>query len=510
MHPRGVPTVVLTAAIATAACAPRIRPTAPAGLTPAQRLDAIDALIRDGCYDCLVDALGRAERLASDRGAESPAPQVVERIRVAAGLLAIRERDLGLVDQHYLEQARTLTPADADSPLLDAIATLPRRSAGRQQAVTDAGLDAMMTARRHFDAWWPQLRAHANDDALAAVGAVSFDCTYGHDRGAGSEPDAAVAAWRDTPLLGFTRATCAGFDLKRLSALLDADPRFEEINYFLGVMATMKGDLEEADRRYLRAYAWRHDWPAAALAIANVAMTAEDFDRAGTFYDATLQLDPANPDAELGRVRAFSFAGKYTDAKAAATRLLSGHWYTGEAYYWRAWNETQLDEDEAAWSDVGTAAKLVINADVPKLTGILAIRRHDLPRARAEFEQAHERNPGDCETLTLLGGTRLELQDWPGAMPPLADAVTCLDHHDDDLRAQIERLRSKPGRERIVARREAEVAADGRLRARSWFNLAVAAYHVGDKVAARGYAERVSTDERFGERARHLLDRLPQ
>jgi tetratricopeptide (TPR) repeat protein len=244
------------------------------------------------------------------------------------------------------------------------------------------------------------------------------------------------------------------------------------------------------------------------FALANVAMTAEVFDRAVAFYDRTRLLTGGNPDAELGYVRALSYARRHAEAIEAANRLLAGSWNRGDAYYWRAWNETQLNQDDRAWDDIAEAAKVLFNADVPKLTGILAIRRGELPRARDQFQQAAARSRDDCEIPSLLGGTHLELESWRSATAALTEAVACLDRRDESLRAEIALLRAAGGRERIVLRREHEIAANERVRVQAWFNLAVAAFEMGDVPAARMYAGRVANDERFGDRARALLQRL--
>jgi tetratricopeptide (TPR) repeat protein len=148
-----------------------------------------------------------------------------------------------------------------------------------------------------------------------------------------------------------------------------------------------------------------------------------------------------------------------------------------------------------------------VNADVPKLTGILAIRRGELRLAHAELQKAHARDATDCDTDVLLGDVLLELREWDAAEPPFMAALECFDAHDEELRKEIAHLRSA-GRERSIARREQQIAANQQLRAQSFFNLAVAAFNRGDMAAARGYAEHVADDDRFGARVRELLARI--
>ena len=70
-----------------------------------------------------------------------------------------------------------------------------------------------------------------------------------------------------------------------------------------------------------------------------------------------------------------TYLGKAVEAIATADQLLRENWHPGEARYWRALNESQLDRLDEAWTDVEDAAKLLINSDVPKLAGIIAYRR---------------------------------------------------------------------------------------------------------------------------------------
>jgi tetratricopeptide (TPR) repeat protein len=194
----------------------------------------------------------------------------------------------------------------------------------------------MMRRRRNGDAWRAALAEREGSSVLATVTAMAFDCVSNARNKTGVD---AIAARRGdlggTPLLQFTAAICRG-DADRLASLLLANPRFAEINYFLGQLA-MGQDLEEADQRLQLALAWRGNWPAALLAVGDVAMVAEGFDRAADFDGRTLALVTDNRDAQIRRVRALSYGGRYDAALDAAIRLLaSGRWYRGEALYWKA------------------------------------------------------------------------------------------------------------------------------------------------------------------------------
>src|SRR5204863_446924 len=82
--------------------------------------------------------------------------------------------------------------------------------------------------------------------------------------------------------------------------------------------------------------------------------------------------------ALLGRIRALTYLGRNEDAIATTDLLIALGWYVGDARYWRALNESELERNDEAWTDVEAAAKLLVNADVPKLAGLIAYRRHQL------------------------------------------------------------------------------------------------------------------------------------
>ena len=85
------------AVLLATACARPLPPPAAASRppTPAQRLASADELVRAGCLDCLVAAYGEYELLRTFPGARDAALSGAVR---SAALIALRERELGLVD----------------------------------------------------------------------------------------------------------------------------------------------------------------------------------------------------------------------------------------------------------------------------------------------------------------------------------------------------------------------------------------------------------------------------
>src|SRR5207248_2291670 len=170
--------------------------------------------------------------------------------------------------------------------------------------------------------------------------------------------------------------------------------------------------------------------------------------------------------------RALTYAGRYEDALAAIDELLTGRWLVGDARYWRALNEAQLGRNEEAWSDIELAARLLINAEVPKLAGIIAYRLKQIEVSRARFDESRQRNPFDCETGYYLGLVLGEQSAWSRAAEILVDTDRCLQNAEHGLEAEVASLRlsTQPPerRDRQIARRERQIAGGRRMMATSW------------------------------------------
>jgi tetratricopeptide (TPR) repeat protein len=500
-----------------AACAAKpAAPAKPPAPTPAQRLASADALVRAGCLECLLDAYGEYDLLRAFPYARDAA--TLGAIR-AAGLIAQRQRELGMIDDGYLDRARTLATTITNVPasvstVLDVLDALPATGGGVTRTPTsDLDLDRQRRLRVNVQAWSARLREAASIDELGAYTWLSFACGQTEMRDLTIdqlfEP---VAPLNETPLIALKRATCRRLDAERLTNLVVANPRFKEVAYWLGLIDLGDRKLDPADKHFEEAYAWRQLWPTVTQSIANVAMTVEEFQRSLTFYDHTLELEPSAVDALLGRIRALTYLGRPNDAIATADRLIGLQWFVGDARYWRALNESELERNDEAWVDVEAAAKLLINAEVPKLAGLIAYRRKQLEVSRERFTLAHTRNANDCETTFYLGVVYAELRDWGPTADILVQAAACLQENENSyLReiASIEASDDPPARKAAkIARRRQYIAKGRRQLATSWFDTAVACYNLSRKDEAQQYAEKVAEDEQFGERAKEILSRV--
>jgi len=477
---------------------------------------AAEAEFRAGCLDCLERALAQYLELRSDQIVGPMATQSAAR---AALLIAVRENELGLLDSGRLQLARDLVPSASDSlsvlaEAADALSSKPRGTS--RSPSTDAENRASVAISRNQGRWLPAIRQLMPEDLVADYVWLGLACgPYGFDVPDRSDRSTILGGALDVPLIRFKNASSCTIERPDLLALAEADPRFVETHYLLGTSAfatQLMTGIDEAETRFQTAYAWRSNWPSLTMAIANLALTAENFDRAAEFYGKTLALVPDHPEALLSSMRAFTYAGRHTDAMQSADRLLAINRNPGDARYWRALNEEQMDQHDAAWEDIELAAEAMVSPDVPKLAGIIAINRRQLDVARQRLEVSLSARPTDCETAFYLQAVLTQQAQWSESSRVAANAAGCFDADLARLSMEIDSLRTSEvradQRDRQIAKRQQQIRSETRMRAASWYDAAAANYNLSRKDAARQFAEKLLDDEQYGDRARDLIARL--
>jgi tetratricopeptide (TPR) repeat protein len=506
------------------ACAHAPAAARPSGPTPVERLAAADDLVREGCLDCLIAAFREYDALRTITTAtDSPTAGAVR----AAALIALRERELGMMDEGYLDRARAILSGNSAlqvtyGVVLDIIDTGTRRVRG----VSEPGaMDRSRALVANRTMWLAFLRPHADDDALFADTWIWFSCSQSTNRG-DKNADALLAPlvrFQTAPVAQYQASVCTGTDHAAIESLETQEPRFREIDYWLAmselgaispsaVIQLGESRVDLAQAHLTRAYAWHPAWPTLMTSLGGLYMTAEAFDSALDMYDQQLALLPNFGDGLLGRVRALSYLGRYEDAIAGATALLQAQAFPGEAYYWRAWNQLRVPRLDEAWTDVQLAEHLWVNADVSKLAGIIAYQRRQLDVAKGRFETAQTLNSDDCETQFDLAAVNAELGAWSVAVDAYGGTDTCLERLRTQLAAQIATIEASdaaPDRKSAqVASRNRQLTAATRMLVQAWFNSAIANARLDRTDEARRLAEQVADDDQFGARAKELLSQL--
>jgi tetratricopeptide (TPR) repeat protein len=452
-----------------AGCAAR-RPAAAAPVP--EVTEDLAALIERGCYRCLEQAYAAAER----RGATSQAFE-------SAALLVLRSKELGLDPAAWRERAQTLAAADGTwSAFLEMIdAVPPDRLAGDR----DAGLLPGPGRNRpsaSLPAWREMLAASGRSPAFRAYLEVALACEL--ERGRTPESNEALAvSVPDSPIAQYRLALCGAEQRPRLAAIRAADPDFVDADYALGRYELERGPEQDPVEAMRRLRAAADAFPASsaiATTIGNLHQSWEEWEPALAAFDAALLVVPRHPDALLGRMTALANLKRYEPAIEAATRLIDGQWFVGQAYYWRAWSHLQLRNLEVARADADSARRLMVNASVFLLSGLIDWRLARLATAEKDFQDAVAMDFGHCDAALYLGGVRAELAKRPEALAALIQARQCYDLSITLRQKIIAEVEAAPGHAQTKARQIA-----GHARA-----IRESEEHRADAVRAAGQLER--------------------
>jgi len=510
--------LVLATVLGTAACTPRPRLDPRPGMAVTAELAKAEALVREGCYACLKDALAIYERVA----ATDMAPAAELRAIDTALLLALRERELGLAGGTALEHAIDLAgrqPAPFDIGVFSSVAEV---QAWHAYGVPKEQIDLSMGPLRKMNSAWPAWRASlergAASDLLRAYYLVSLDCAArSFLRDAGVEPWTIPSG--ASPLLRFRGAICPGAaDEPVLDAVIRGDSRWAEAHFFLGETALARGTVRTAEKHLVEALRAIPELTAARVELAHVYLAAEEFQLARDAYRQANAAVPGQREAMLGEVKSLSALGSHEAAIAILDGMERlGTWYMGEMYYWRAWNRYHLKQYNAANDDVlASRQRMPMDGQVDKLAGFIALARNEVPRAEGEFRAAvtHIEGKGgsDCDATYFLGSTEVMQRKWAEALPSFEAAEPCYARTQQSLRARIRDIRGSDlpddRQDVLVAAREKDIAAARLQEARSCYNAAVALANLGDIAKARPFAERAAAHPEMNSLAGQLLARL--
>jgi tetratricopeptide (TPR) repeat protein len=448
---------VLLLALATcgAACAvhgARPRP-APDGDSAAAA--AIETLVRHGCYRCLEQA-HEAAITAGNR------PQIFE----TALLLTARAKELGLPFSTWLEEASAAAPPGPE--WADYLAIV--RALRIDPLADDRDVVLVDTLKNRPNAtviagWRADLATGAGSPLLRTYLELSLVCQYpAEDRTV--TVAAAVQRFHDVPLVAYRAGACSANQSSYLHEVREAVPEFADVDFLLGRYALdipQQPDQDEALRRFTAARAAFPQSAAIVVSLAALRRDREEWPEALEAYDATLALVPTHRDALLGRVVTLSHLSRHADAIDGASRIIDlGSWFTGEAYYWRAWNEYHLARIEDARVDTDRAKGLMHNASVLVLSGMIEWHDHRLDASEAELQDALTLDAGQCEAAFLLGSVRAERRQWASGAAAFELAQRCYDLSVTLRRETIARITAGPGSDdgkaRLIGRQERAMA----------------------------------------------------
>jgi tetratricopeptide (TPR) repeat protein len=490
-------------------------------------LGRADALVREGCYRCLNDALVIYQRLAAT---PRPPATALPGAFNAAILMTVRAKELGLPADAPLKRARDLA-ARLPAPAAPAGAVVPPSAyvAAAEAVIGEtSGFDPeerqQRIPRRPAIDPKPLPQRVALEPAVATSFvaeylALALDCDFLLGREA-VKADELLAKHAETPLMRFRVALCGRREV--IGVLRAADSRWMEALFFEG-RAELNASRERAadPEKALPLLAAAHEaFPesmAMTLALANVHESLANFEPSLAAFETVLARSPTHRDAMLGRVRSLSYLTRHVEAVDAATKMIAlGTWLIGDAYYWRAWNQYSLKAYEPAWDDVEHAIKLQSNSAVYMLAGLIAYERKDLPIAILRFDRSYELDATNCDAEWMSALVNVDQKAWGESSPKFTRAMSCFVSTAATAREDLARLetsnRTPAQKAKQAATLELRIETAEERSAQSAFNAAQCYALVGNRSMALTHVDVAMSHPKMREKAAALkvaIEKLP-
>jgi tetratricopeptide (TPR) repeat protein len=479
-----------------------------------------DAMIREGCYRCLDEAVVRYLGMPPAR----PSVMRVNDTQLfrALVLLSLREKELGLDPTQHLRQARLVAPRTTASAValeqLKWAELIPSNPSALPRDVIDAESARLGAVREELRQ--RLARASAMSDPLDVYLNVSLACSSGA-RAELPDPEAVAAPGISEPIVQWRLAICGRTREDALRAFATAQPRYVEADYWIGRYRAAFGSASGPRLTLGSSPAGRREarerMQAALTAIPGALAVA--FDLAGVtqvtsprealpLYQRVTRAQPRHNEAWLGQGISLTYLERPREAIDALTKVLElGRWAVGDAYYYRAWNRHAIGELDAAWADTENARTTLYNTDVLALSGRIAFDQGRLDVARPLLEKALELSETNCGAAWYLGLVHSTQERWLAGGETFGTAETC-------YRADIERTRAEQARaadeveesERAArqASAEASIRVSARQAALSAYNAAFAFVRGGDTARSRPLLDRAVEHPEVSDRAREL------
>jgi tetratricopeptide (TPR) repeat protein len=502
--------VWLAPVLLSVACA-----STPIKKTDVAALAEADALVLQGCYDCLLEARATYARV----GVGKARPLVVARLFETDVLITLREKELALDSSRSFGEAQALgkelPPAFDAARVLAIVEAVPG---------DDLGWTHRETAdfRRAHVPFVPKINDELQWLATSALGpavrqyvSLAIDCAYPTRARPGGQmrmtrpevPDGAP------PLVAYRTGICLDVASPILAKVRDEVPRFVETGFFMSRRALLAFKTEGGygarvwlDENYKRF----PDSPAVTFISGNFNQLVGDCKAGLRFYEETLTRKPEHELALIGRTICLTFLKRTDDAIAEATHMIELKTDNiDEAYYWRSWNHYSRQELDLARADINLAKSRRATASIYTLAGMIEHDQNDLNEAEIDLKSARDMSSQNCTAMWYLGLVALKREQWLVSGKNFEDAMGCYDENVKDsetgLRAMANRTDIDPQfRAHQIEGFEAAIKEDRSHQYAAAFNAANQYAHGGNVDKARTLLEIASLDPALSKQVADL------
>ncbi len=497
-------------------CAPKKPEVTPQQLVEYNILSKeADILYQKGCYESLKRAFELYEQALS-----FPVFQRENRKKLlkTAILLSLRERELGFLEDAYYQKASEIiasTPSLSDySVILKIAGSIPRKAVGIVGDFVETG-DIVIVSydeiKDEITGWVDLLKKKSLTEDFLAYLNICLHSTFSYLIKEKPDFEAIQHSFPKSYLIRYKLSLYPEENPVSLEKLVQDEPAFHEIFYFLGSIALRRRQLITAENNFLKAYKHFPQSISILVSLGSIYFAFEELGKSLEFYEKTLEMAPAHRDALLGKAMCLSYLGRYREAIDICNTMLSlGKYYLGESHYWLAWNQNELEEFENAWENIENSKRYLIgHGQVYFLAGLIAFNQKRLEEAEKNLLEAYKQDASNGDPAYYLGKIKVIQEDWLNSGAYFEMAAENYGRKEELIQKQIDEILKSPlseeRKKRYASNKRALLRKTRLTKATAWYNAAAGYYNAGMKTKAFQLAENAATHPALKEKAEELL-----
>jgi tetratricopeptide (TPR) repeat protein len=499
-------------------CAPKAAvKMAPPAAAPEfeNRTAEAEALFKKGCYVGFKKAIEIYQGLYAQRAIKN---RVLVPYVKALILMSVRQKELGLLDDTYIQRARDLIKDSSSlrvfAPYVDLADAMSPKTRGIMRDINVVGTvkvvaDVLKNVQLKDDM---KLKAQAED--YYAYLYVTFFTSYANYLDQKEELSSFTKLYPDSILFKYKNATAdLREDPKLLEALAGADPEFYEAYYHLGELALKAQNLVEAEKNFLKALEGIPESPQVTIYLGSIYMATEEFEKSLEYYEKTIALAPSYRDALLGKAICLSSMGKYQEAIEVLNKLVAmGFYLMGESHYWLAWIYHELKDNENAQLNIEESkGRLPTNNEVFSLAGTIAFEKNEFDKAEKEFLESCKYG-GNTEALFGLGKVYAQKQKWLDSGLFFQQATVAVGQSQTLMTERIRQIKasslSEERKARMIAKKEQQLKVLEATKATGYYDAAAGYLNAGRRTEALAMAEKAAAHPQFKDLADQLIKKI--
>jgi tetratricopeptide (TPR) repeat protein len=490
------------------------------------KTEAAERLFKTGSYACLKESYQIYQELLSIQHNQK---STKKKLLKTAIILTIRQRELGVHDNTYLDEASALIQ---DNPFLsdfmtfvDLADSINPGSKGMRGDIIDDSRRAEARRERlmeNMEKWRQELKEKSVAEEFYAYLYIARNCQFSYSikgkKVIREEADLTPfqGIFPQSPLIQYKLALCPKKDMESLKKLLAEESRFHEIYYFLGEQALQRRLLISAEKNFLECFRHIPESLPTVISLASIYFTFEELNNSLNFYEKAIALAPESRNALLGKAACLSFLERHEEAIEVCNEILRlGGYYLGDTHYWLAWNQNELERLDEAWENVEKSKTYFIGySQVFSLAGVIAYKREEKKVAEKNFQEALRLDPNNCEAAYYLGKIYADRKEWAKSGKYYERAALCQHGKELALERNIAEIEdssfSEERKQKKIAQKKAQLKKTILTKATFFYNAAAGYFNARMNEQALELAEQASLHNALKKKAEELIQEIKQ